>query len=437
MKKSTKPTIIVSITVLFLLTVTTFVLLYADNHRKGFLSQMDPEIKEEIHQKVSEMKEAEATPEEIHEEVTKILKAHGIDIPAEFGKGFMENDRHFMNKLSDEQREEIKGECKRLRENGASKEEVRKHAGKMLQGYGIEAPKHGKGGFGREAGLLMEKLNEEQRKELHNKIKEMRENDASRVEIRKEVGSMLEGYGVDMTEIAEEKLSRLQEHHDFELTETQKTEVLAKAQSMWESGATGKEIHEEIHGMLKGYGIELPEPKDGQFMHRQKHVEHIMSQLAKEQREAVKAKHKELREQGAKPKEIREEIRKMLEGYGIELPDFKNEHGNEKGNKQGNSMNKGNQKGKNKMTGSNYPNPFNPETTIEFTMYENAYATVGIYDIQGKLVRTLFKGDKGTGTHSITWNGKDENGNKVPSGTYFYKVQAGDELIAKQIILLE
>jgi hypothetical protein len=74
----------------------------------------------------------------------------------------------------------------------------------------------------------------------------------------------------------------------------------------------------------------------------------------------------------------------------------------------------------------NYPNPFNPETTISFQLPTNGGNTRGvnlaIYDISGKLVKTLINGEKEPGYHSVVWDGKNETGNEVSSGVYFYKI---------------
>ncbi|MBN2829597.1 MAG: choice-of-anchor J domain-containing protein, partial [Candidatus Cloacimonetes bacterium] len=73
----------------------------------------------------------------------------------------------------------------------------------------------------------------------------------------------------------------------------------------------------------------------------------------------------------------------------------------------------------------NFPNPFNPETTISFNLKENVHATLNIFNIRGQHIATLADDNFTAGSHNIVWKGTDSNGNSVTSGIYFYKLQAG------------
>ncbi len=75
---------------------------------------------------------------------------------------------------------------------------------------------------------------------------------------------------------------------------------------------------------------------------------------------------------------------------------------------------------------SNYPNPFNPATTIEFSLPKAGFVTLVVYDITGQKISELVSGDKMAGVHSVVWNGNDDTGNEVSSGIYFYRLQAGE-----------
>ena len=75
--------------------------------------------------------------------------------------------------------------------------------------------------------------------------------------------------------------------------------------------------------------------------------------------------------------------------------------------------------------GSNYPNPFNPQTTIPVIMDQDGRASLDIYDTAGRLVRTLHTGMLNEGRHEFIWNGRDFQGNMVPSGTYFSRITDG------------
>ncbi len=86
----------------------------------------------------------------------------------------------------------------------------------------------------------------------------------------------------------------------------------------------------------------------------------------------------------------------------------------------------------------NVPNPFNPQTTIRFSLRENASAVaLDVYNVRGQKVRTLVRGALESGEHSVVWRGDDDNGAPVSSGVYFYRLQAGDKVEAKKMLLLK
>jgi hypothetical protein len=72
---------------------------------------------------------------------------------------------------------------------------------------------------------------------------------------------------------------------------------------------------------------------------------------------------------------------------------------------------------------SNYPNPFNPETEISFSLPERAQVSLVIYNILGEKVKTLVNETKEAGTYSAPWDGRDESGNSLASGIYFYRLK--------------
>ncbi len=85
----------------------------------------------------------------------------------------------------------------------------------------------------------------------------------------------------------------------------------------------------------------------------------------------------------------------------------------------------------------NYPNPFNPETKLEFTLSKDCFVRLDIYNILGKRIRTLVDGYLTAGYKTVNWDGKDDNGNEVPTGVYFYRIKAGEFTQAKKMILLK
>lgn len=85
---------------------------------------------------------------------------------------------------------------------------------------------------------------------------------------------------------------------------------------------------------------------------------------------------------------------------------------------------------------ANYPNPFNPETTISFELPQDEFITLEIYNIAGSKIRTLLQAPYKAGVHSAVWNGTNENGDKVSSGTYLYKFTAGSFVKNGKMMLL-
>jgi hypothetical protein len=84
----------------------------------------------------------------------------------------------------------------------------------------------------------------------------------------------------------------------------------------------------------------------------------------------------------------------------------------------------------------NQPNPFNWSTVIEYSLSVSSSVTLNIYDLTGRLVKTLVEGPREPGHYSIGWNGKDDAGRQVASGVYFYRLKAGDFVDTKRLILL-
>ena len=86
---------------------------------------------------------------------------------------------------------------------------------------------------------------------------------------------------------------------------------------------------------------------------------------------------------------------------------------------------------------NNYPNPFNPTTTIEYSLDKADDVTINIYSVTGQLVRTLTNESMSAGTHTVTFNGLDNNGNSLSSGIYFYTLQNSVQSITKKMILMK
>lgn len=86
----------------------------------------------------------------------------------------------------------------------------------------------------------------------------------------------------------------------------------------------------------------------------------------------------------------------------------------------------------------NFPNPFNPSTSVQFSVPKDGIVTLKVYDMLGQEVATLFNGNAKRGTYTLNWNGTDNNGNIVSSGSYIYRINANGEFIqSKKMIYLK
>ncbi len=85
----------------------------------------------------------------------------------------------------------------------------------------------------------------------------------------------------------------------------------------------------------------------------------------------------------------------------------------------------------------NYPNPFNPNTTIEYQIPQRGNVEIGIYDVNGLLVKTLLDTEQFPGNYSIQWDGKSDEGIYVSSGTYFYQVKSDNVQLVRKMLLLK
>ena len=85
----------------------------------------------------------------------------------------------------------------------------------------------------------------------------------------------------------------------------------------------------------------------------------------------------------------------------------------------------------------NYPNPFNPTTTISYNLPASGKVKLGVYNLRGQLVRTLVNEAKSAGDHKVVWDGKDERGNTMSSGIYFYRLDTGKHSETRKMMLMK
>ncbi|MBN2830530.1 MAG: T9SS type A sorting domain-containing protein [Candidatus Cloacimonetes bacterium] len=89
------------------------------------------------------------------------------------------------------------------------------------------------------------------------------------------------------------------------------------------------------------------------------------------------------------------------------------------------------------ITCGNYPNPFNPTTTISFSLPVNKQVKMSIYNIKGQLVNTLTDEYMLSGNHSVIWAGEDKKGSQVSSGIYFYKISTPDTSVVGKMVMVK
>ncbi|MFC1556106.1 T9SS type A sorting domain-containing protein [candidate division KSB1 bacterium] len=85
----------------------------------------------------------------------------------------------------------------------------------------------------------------------------------------------------------------------------------------------------------------------------------------------------------------------------------------------------------------NYPNPFNPQTTIRFELPKTSDVEIVIFDVLGREVKTLLSQYMPVGSHTQIWDGTDKFGARVASGMYIYRIQAGNYIASRKMILLK
>lgn len=85
----------------------------------------------------------------------------------------------------------------------------------------------------------------------------------------------------------------------------------------------------------------------------------------------------------------------------------------------------------------NFPNPFNPATRINYTIPDEVYVSLKVYDLMGHEVKTLVNEVQPAGPNSVVWDGTDNRGHLLSSGIYFYKIKAGDEIRVGKMMKLE
>jgi len=86
---------------------------------------------------------------------------------------------------------------------------------------------------------------------------------------------------------------------------------------------------------------------------------------------------------------------------------------------------------------SNYPNPFNPSTTIAFSIPNQAATKLTVYNLKGQKVKEILSSDLAKGHHKVVWDGKDSNNRSVSSGIYLIKLDSGGKTSLRKAMLMK
>jgi hypothetical protein len=84
-----------------------------------------------------------------------------------------------------------------------------------------------------------------------------------------------------------------------------------------------------------------------------------------------------------------------------------------------------------------FPNPFNPVTTIAFSVPETALVELDVLNVSGQVVKVLLSEERQAGEHRVSWDGSDGAGHGMGSGVYFYRLRAGGTVLSRKMVLLK
>jgi len=286
----------------------------------------------------------------------------------------------------------------------------------QLKAWGIEIGK-GSGGMGH--GGFWDALTDAQKTELQAMIEDMKGRGATREEIGQAVKAKLAEWGI--------VIGRGKDgggmHGGFwdKLTDAQKAQLQALIDQWKSEGNTAEQIREKVNAQLKEWGIDLGRGdggKHGMLTPKQQAILHEMVTT--------------MQAEGKTREEIQTAILAQLKAWGIEPG-------------MGGGMGGGRKGIPNKTVTidptvtdvKNFPNPFNPSTTISFTLTSAQVVTANVYNESGQLIRTLVNGTQPAGQNFVTWNGIDDGGTAAASGVYMLRIEAGGYSQTQQMILMK
>ena len=211
--------------------------------KRACMAQLTPEQREELKATIAPMREAGASKQEIHQAVAGLFEGWGIECPQRRpGQGIFQQ-------LTPEQREQLKAKIAEMKEAGASKEEIHQAVVEMLKDWGVKRPQRrlGQGG-------ILQQLTPEQRQELKDMVAELKEAGASKEEIHQAVAEQLQDWGVERPQRPGKGIFQ-------QLAPEQRQELKDMLAQMKEDGASKEEIREAVRDLLEGWGI-APKPQE-------------------------------------------------------------------------------------------------------------------------------------------------------------------------------
>lgn len=418
---------------------------------RGFWSQLTDEQKQTLQQKIAELRSQGVTREEIHAAIAETLESWGIEAPERPGDG-MRNDRFgggrngIFSQLTEDQRKILREKMGELRDQNTSPEEIQNAIKELFESWGIVVPDN----FGKQFGKrgpnkmkrvgFMKQLTEEQRKAVHDKIEELRNQDATREEVSAAIAELLQSWGIEVPENFGERFGRRGPRANplfAQLSEEQRKAIQDKIHELRSQEKPREEIAVTVSEMLGNWGIEVPENFVENFgKHRPRFpFPKIWKQLTEDQKQTIKDLTELMKKNGATRIEIHQAVMEKLEDFGFEIPERgerrrPGQQGNDRQGKLGKT-------GKGQFNAKNFPNPFNPETNIQYTLQNPEFVNLKIYNMQGQLIRSLISENQGAGDYSVKWDGTNDSGTKVVSGVYIYELRVGKNTFSEKLMLMK
>lgn len=322
--------------------------------------------------------------------------------------------------LTEDQKAELQSAVESLREQGATREEIHAAVAALFQEWGIEMPENFAGRMGKRGrkGEQCPQLTEEQREQLHTTIQSLRDADATREEIHAAAQELFETWGLEMPEHRAGQFGRFHGAPHSQLSKEQRETLRTTVQGLRDADATRDKIRAAVDALYEEWGIEKPD--HGSKGRRGRNGQSWMQDLTEEQRQTIRDMTRAMREAGATRDEIHDAVQKQLDEWGID------------GGENGQGLLQENEK-----PTFSAPNPFNPTTTITYSLEKAGPVSVKVYNTQGQLIRTLVDGEAYEGSHRVMWDGRNDAGEPVSSGMYFYKVHANGTAATERMTLMK